>query len=160
MIGDAAGCTLGGFLTDALLRRTGSRRWSRRIMGLTGKGLGAVLLLTGASVNEPLAAVVLITLSAFCADLAVASHWAVCSDTAGRYVATVFGAMNMIAGLGAVLSPVLAGQVLEWLSPTAVGDALARERAWDVVMLVFAGTLGACALCWLRIDAEEPMVRE
>ncbi|HXG11413.1 MAG TPA: MFS transporter [Gemmataceae bacterium] len=38
MICGAIGCTLGGLCTDWLVRRTGSRRWGRRIMGLVGKG--------------------------------------------------------------------------------------------------------------------------
>lgn len=157
LIGGAIGCSLGGYLTDRLLRQTGSRRWSRRLMGLCGKGGGAVLLFLGAQLNDPASAVVCITLSAFASDLALASHWAVCSDTAGRHVATVFGIMNTLAGLGGTLSSIVAGHLVESLSPTAVGDVAARARAWDLMLMVFAGTLALSALCWLRIDAEEPI---
>lgn len=126
-------------------------------MGLCGKGGGAVLLFLGAQLNDPASAVVCITLSAFASDLALASHWAVCSDTAGRHVATVFGIMNTLAGLGGTLSSIVAGHLVESLSPTAVGDVAARARAWDLMLMVFAGTLALSALCWLRIDAEEPI---
>jgi MFS family permease len=161
MIGGAAGCTLGGLATDWLVRRTGSRRWGRRLVGLAGKGGGAVLLLAGALANDPVWAVVLITLAAFTSDLAVAAHWALCTDTGGRFVATVFGIMNMVAGLGATLSPLVAGYLLDRLSPAdAAGhfDAAARARAWDLVLYLFAATLAVSALCWLRIDAEEVVV--
>ncbi len=163
MICGAAGCTLGGLLTDQLVRRTGSRRWGRRTMGLVGKGGGAVLLLAGASMDHPVAAVLLISLAAFTSDLAIAAHWAVCTDTGGRFVGTVFGIMNTMAAVGASLSPVLAGYLLSWLSPRdAAGafDPLARAQAWNWVLYLYAATLAMGALCWLRIDAEESMVGE
>src|SRR5262249_49867009 len=132
-------------------------------MGLVGKGGGALLLLAGASVDSPVWAVVLITLSAFTADLALAAHWAVCTDTGGRFVGTVFGFMNMIAGVGAAVSPMLAGFILERLSPSGLDgrfDAAARSQAWNYVLYLFAAMLAVSALCWLRIDAEESMVGE
>ena len=164
MIGGAIGCMIGGYLTDLLLRRTGSRRWSRRTMGLVGKGGGALLLLTASRMDAPFAAVVFFILSAFFADLALASQWAVCSDAGGRHLATVFGFANTLAGVGGLASPLVAGYVLEGMSPTSPEtlefDAAARAGAWDLVLLIFAGTLALSALCWLRVDAEEPMVRE
>jgi MFS family permease len=163
MLAGAIGCTLGGYLTDYLVRRTGSRRWGRRIPGLVGKGGGAVLLLAGASVDSSVLAIVLISLSAFTSDVALGAHWAVCTDAGGRLVGTVFGIMNTVAAVGAALSPVLVGYLLRWLSPRdAAGafDPLARAQAWNWVLYLFAGTLAVSALCWLRIDAEESMVGE
>src|SRR5437588_2307796 len=47
LLGGACGGPLGGYLNDYLIRRTGSRRWARRLVGLAGKGTAAVLLLGG-----------------------------------------------------------------------------------------------------------------
>jgi MFS family permease len=162
MILGAVGCTLGGLLTDRLVRRTGSRRWGRRIMGLVGKGGGSLFLLAGASVDDPAWAMLLISLSAFTSDLALAAHWAVCTDAGGRFVATVFGIMNMVAAVGAALSPVLIGYLLAWLSPCdGPGDfKTEREWAWNIVLYLFAATLALSALCWFGIDAEESMVSQ
>ncbi len=161
MIGGAIGCLLGGVLTDWLVRRTGSRRWGRRLMGLLGKGCGAALLLAGACAEDPVLALALISLSAFASDLALAAHWAVCTDAGGRFVGTVFGFMNTAAAVGAAVSPVLAGYVLRALSPRDAArhfDPAARAWAWDVILYGYAAALALSALCWLRIDAEESMV--
>lgn len=161
MLLGAIGCTLGGVLTDWLVRRTGSRRWGRRTMGLIGKGGGALLLLAGASADSPIWAVVLISLSAFTSDLALAAHWAICTDAGGRFVGTVFGFMNAVAAVGGALSPVLAGYILEGLSPTDEAhhfDPVARAHAWDCILYMFGGALALGAIGWLRIDPDESMV--
>src|SRR5207253_7663518 len=99
-------CTLGGVLTDWLVRRTGSRRWGRRLVGLAGKGGAAGLMLLAPLTDDPLTALVLLSLSSFLSDLSMAPTWAVCTDAGGRHVGAVFGFVNMFAGVGAVLSPV------------------------------------------------------
>jgi MFS family permease len=161
MICGGVGCLLGGVLTDWLTRRTGSRRWGRRLMGLLGKAGGAAFLLAGACVPDAAVALVLISLSAFTADLALAANWAVCTDAGGRFVGTVFGFMNTAAAVGAAISPVLAGYILDGLSPRDAArhfDPAARAWAWDLILYGYAAALALSALCWLRIDAEESMV--
>jgi len=72
--------------------------------------------------------------------------------------------MNTVAAVGAALSPVLAGYILQTLAPrdeaTRTFDPVARAWAWDVVLYLSAATLAVGALCWLRIDADESMVSE
>ena len=41
----AAGCLLGGWLTDRYIRRTGDRRWGRRVFGMFGHGVCVPLYL-------------------------------------------------------------------------------------------------------------------
>jgi MFS family permease len=159
----AAGCALGGALTDWLVRRTGSRRWGRRLVGLVGKGAATVFLAAGAWAADPAWAVALLSLSAFAGNLALPVTWAVCTDAGGRFVATVFAVMNTASAAGAVLSPVAIGYLLSRLAPAdAAGhfDAAARAHAWDVALAVLVAVSAASALCWLRIDAEESLVGE
>jgi MFS family permease len=163
LICGAAGCALGGVLTDWLVHCTGSRRWGRRLLGLVGKGGGAVLLLAGARAEHPAWAVVLLALSALAGNLALAPHWAVCTDAGGRFVATVFAVVNTAAAVGAALSPVVAGYVLRGLAPAGSDgtfDPAARAYAWDVTLYLFAAALAVSGVCWLRIDAEESLVGE
>src|SRR5262249_13085851 len=47
--GGALGCICGGWLTDWLLRRTRSRRWSRRLTGCGGFAFSAAALLASVS---------------------------------------------------------------------------------------------------------------
>jgi MFS family permease len=159
----AVGCALGGVLTDYLARRTGSRRWGRRLLRLAGKGGGAELLLAGARAEHPAAALVLLAMSALVSNLGMAPLWAVCTDAGGRFVGTVFGVVNTASAVGAFLSPVVAGYVLTALAPAGPDgafDPAARSYAWDVVLYLFAAALALSAVCWLRIDAEESLVGE
>jgi hypothetical protein len=113
--------------------------------------------------NDPRWAVALISLSAFFSDLSLAAHWAVSTDIGGRFVGTVFGVMNWMAAIGGWLSPLIAGYLLKGLSPRDGAGAFniaARESAWNTILYMFSATLALCAVCWLRIDAGEPLVRE
>jgi hypothetical protein len=89
--------------------------------------------------------------------------WAVCTDAGGRFVGTVFGVINTAAAVGAFLSPVVAGYLLNGLAPADAGgtfDPVARPYAWDVVLCLFAAALAVSAVCWLRIDADEVFAAE
>src|SRR5205823_4335295 len=99
----------------------------------------------------------LIALASFVDDLAMAPLWAVCTDTGGRFAATVFALMNTVAAGAAILSPLAAGYLLEHLAPAGASDLLARRHAWNVVLYFFAAMLAASAACWAAIDADRPI---
>ena len=47
LLGGVTGGIVGGYLNDWLIRRTGSRRWVRSLVGFAGKFLAAITLATG-----------------------------------------------------------------------------------------------------------------
>jgi MFS transporter, ACS family, glucarate transporter len=150
----AAGALLGGRLSDLLVMWTGSRRWGRSLLGVGGFTAAGLCVLASGFVAAAWQAMFLWCAASFFNDLAIPVIWAVCADVGGRFSGTVAGIMNMLGGVGGMLSPALIPVVLAALPP-GYSDAL-RWR------LIFAGLsvawfVGAAA--WLLIDAGKPMFR-
>jgi nitrate/nitrite transporter NarK len=122
------GDTVGGVLSDWILRRTGR-------LGLARSGVIAFGLLGAATVLTPLLftrdlTTVTLCLSAafFCAELVVAPIWAVPMDIAPAHAGTASGMMNLGFGLAGVISPVAFGYALDvtgsWTVPFIASIAL------------------------------------
>jgi len=145
----AAGCLVGGRLSDRLVLVIG-RRWGRSLLGLFGFGGAALCFLTGGLVRDATVAVTLLSLACFINDMAVPVLWALAADIGGRYAGTVGGFMNMVGGFGAMITPVLIPHLYNSLSGPI------PER-WAIVMAVLAATWFVGALAWLGVDASKPL---
>ena len=78
----AISCLAGGALSDWLTRRTGSLRWGRSLVGLTGFALTAAGFAAAAASDGPRRAVICLTLAAGAVDLAVPAAWVAASTSA------------------------------------------------------------------------------
>ena len=108
-------CLVGGVSTDAFIRRTGNRKWGRRLFGIIGHGLCAACYFAAIFfMKSPWAFVLLIAFAAFWNDLTMGSAWASCLDIGRRYSGIVAGCMNSIGNLGGALAGISTGKILEW----------------------------------------------
>jgi MFS transporter, ACS family, glucarate transporter len=137
-------CCAGGAWSDRLVRRLG-RRWGRSLLGVAGFGVAGICDLLIPWMGDPWLVIGLICAACAVQDLALAGLWAVGADIGGRYSGTVLGTMNMMGGIGAILSPVLT-------------PLLSKVYDWDTAFVVFAGSYLLGSLLWLRIDATEQIV--
>ena len=137
-------CCAGGAWSDRLVLRLG-RRWGRSWLGVAGFGVAGLCDLLIPWMDNPWSVIGLICAACAVQDLALAGLWAVGADIGGRYAGTVLGTMNMMGGIGAILSPLLT-------------PMLAKEYDWDMAFLTFAGAYFLGSLLWLRIDATEQIV--
>jgi nitrate/nitrite transporter NarK len=138
------GDTLGGVLSDWILRRTGR-------LGLARSGVIAFGLLGAAAFLMPLLftrdlTTVTLCLSAafFCAELVVAPIWAVPMDIAPAHAGTASGMMNLGFGLAGVISPV------------AFGYALDATGSWTVPFMASIALLVLGAAMTLLMRPERP----
>lgn len=141
----AVTCLTGGALSDWVIRRTGSLRWGRRIVGLTGFTLTAAGFGAAALAEGPLAAVLCLTLGAGAMDLAVPVAWAACLDVGGRFGGTTTGFMNTASSISAMISPLAAAKLYEHF-----GSFHAMFASAAVVYLL-------AGLLWLKIDPSRPV---
>jgi MFS family permease len=168
----AAGCLAGGWLTDRHIRRTGNRKWGRRIFGMVGHGVCVPLYLYCIVAPGPWSFAVPLALTGFFNDLAMGSAWATCQDIGRRHAAIVAGCMNTVGNLGGAAAGWLVGELLlrsrglygppgvdfASLSSEARKAALLPGYTWN--FLTFAAMYALAVVLWLRIDATKPVFRE
>ena len=107
------GDTLGGLLSDRLARTTGNLKTARRNV-VIGALLGAAAALTPLLfVHDIVLAAACLSLGFFCAELAIGPMWAIPMDIAPRYSGTASGLMNVGSAFAAIVSPVVAGWLID-----------------------------------------------
>jgi MFS family permease len=107
------GDTIGGVLSDWLLRRTGNRLIARRNLVVAGM-LGALLsLLPLLFVQDLVVAAVCLSLGFFFAELTIGPMWAIPMDIAPQFSGTAAGLMNVGSAFAAIVSPVVAGWIID-----------------------------------------------
>lgn len=115
------GDTLGGVISDRLLRKTGSLTIARRSVIVTGF-LGAfVFLIPVVLFHDLTIAAVCLALAFFFAELIVGPIWSVPMDIAPRYAGTASGMMNFGFGVAGLVSPSSFGYLVDlthnWVVP-------------------------------------------
>ncbi len=126
IVGSVA-ATLGGWLCDRLSVRLGPSAGCRlTVMG--GLLTCAPLLVAGAIVANPIAAVTLLSLSFGATQLTDGAYWAAAMRIGGRDAAAVTGFMNtggnVVGGIGALLVPLVA-RSFGWMAAVGTGALFA-----------------------------------
>ena len=139
-------CLLGGVLSDWLIRRLGSRKWGRRLVGHRRPGAGGA----GDPVSVLWVEQVWLLGLAFSAwfffnDATMAPAWASWRDVGERHAGTLSGAMNMTGAFFGAVGMAFAGRLFE-------------RGLDDVVFVAFACSYVLAALCWLAVDVTKPLV--
>ena len=136
------GSLAGGVMSDAVLRRTGSRRLARQVVAVVSLGLCAALTCSAYFFSDALAAVLIISAGGFCAAVAGPCSYTITIDMGGEHVPTVNSVMNLCGNVGAMLFPL----AVPWL--------LRETGSWNAVLLSFGALYIAAALCWWGLRPE------
>ncbi len=143
----AAGCLLGGFLSDRLTARFGLSI-GRKLVPCLSLAASGLLLIAMTLTRKQAAIVVLSSLGFGLADLMLPAAWAICLDIAGPYAGVVTGTMNTAGQLGGFVCAVSFGYAVQ-----AAGNY--QTPVWIVAAMV----IFSAALFW-RIDPAHPLIRE
>lgn len=139
----------GGRISDWLLVKTGSPRIARQGVATAAMLACAGLIFVAYGVQSPRIAVLLISAGAYCAAYGGPISYTITIDMGGRYVAPVFGTMNMVGNLGALAFPVVVPEILDWTG-----------KNWNAVMLLFAGLYVAAAAFWLLLNPRGTVLQQ
>jgi sugar phosphate permease len=113
LIGGVVGDTLGGVLSDRVLRRTGRPMFARRIFLLIGF-IGSLLCLLPLVFTPPLnVAVIALAFSFFFLELTNAQLWAIPMDVAPIWSGTASGMMNTGFAVAGIVSPIVVGALVD-----------------------------------------------
>jgi MFS transporter, ACS family, glucarate transporter len=149
LLGGAIGGALGGVLNDFFIYATGNRRWSRSLVALTGKGLAALFLLAAMLMyyDNPYNFCIMLFFVKLFGDWSLTTSWSTVTDIGGRATATVFAFNNSVAGIAAIIAPLLYGYV-------------AQHYGWRWMFVIAGAAYVLCALSWLLINCTIPILRE
>jgi MFS family permease len=154
-LGGVIGTTLGGWVSDAVLRRTGDIRRARRVVITFGflSPLVFVVPLMAGHLGVTAAAGCLGAML-FLSELVTAPLWALAMDLAPFHAGTAGGVMNTGLGIAAAVSPPIVGRLLD------------AGASWHVVIGIsmFFLVLGPVAVRLVRPDRpylgeDEPPMR-
>ncbi len=156
--GGAVGGIIGGYCNDALIARTGNRRWSRVAVGFTGKLLACGLMFVVVAQTSGVAAGSALFAVKFFSDWSQPTVWGTCTDLGGRYSGTVFGIINTSGTVGGFISPIVFGWILDVNTaqqvvkgtPTMVTD-------FNPLFLTVAAMYIVSAVCWFFVDCSKPL---
>jgi MFS family permease len=125
------GDTVGGILSDRILRSTGDvakARISIIVVGFLGSFCFMVPIVV---VHDLLTVAICLSMAFFFAELIVAPIWAIPMDITPEYSGSASGFMNFGFGMAGIISPVVFGWAIDWTG------------RWDVP---FIGSLGVLLL--------------
>ena len=134
------GALISGMVSGPLGQRLGLATTRRAICCVGFAGASAGLILAAASQN-PVAAVLAVSVSSFCNDLVMPVTWATAADVGGVWSATVAAMMNMADNAGGALYGLTAGLVLE-----------RTHHDWSAVLYMGAIVYLAGLPIWLALD--------
>jgi sugar phosphate permease len=140
------GSLFAGWATSTLTTRLGSAHRARRLMGYISYGGAAAMLLAFTWIANPVAALAVMSVSSFAAELSGPISWTTAMDIGGENVGAVSGFMNTLGQLGASVAPAATGLLLQLTG-----------NGWTLTFYASALIYAGGALCWRFIDSTKPV---
>lgn len=139
------GFWFGGWITDTLVRRTGSLKLARNGIGVVGYAASAVALIAVTRTGNDILAAVLLAAALCMQTTTTSAAWSVCLDIGQKNAGVVTGLMNTVGNIGGALAPLV------------VGYALNEWNSWTLPFYIMAGVFMLGVVMWLLIDPDKTL---
>lgn len=138
----ALGFLSGGFLVDAIFRRTGKRMFSRKVVLVTSLLISALCIGLTGMVEAATTAVGVMTIAIGFLMLAAPAYWAIIQDSVPRHqVGTASGFMHGLANVSGIVGPTATGFIIQgtgsYVSAFVLAGALGLMGA--MILAAFVG---------------------
>lgn len=154
LAGGAVGCFCGGYLSGWIVRLTGERKRSRRMIGICTLGSAGLLLGACTQFESPVVTSLCAALAFGCAQAQQGNWWATVTDISGKHLGAMFGLMNSLGVPGAFISPIFLGGFVDWRNE----HGYVGRGQWDPGFYVYATVLLIGACCWVFIEPTKSIV--
>ena len=111
--GGVVGDTLGGVVTDRVYERTRDHNKARRNLVIAGFLCSLASMLPILFVHDVTLAAIFLSAAFFFSEFTIGPMWAIPMDIAPKYSGTASGLMNSGSALAAIISPVIAGYLID-----------------------------------------------
>ncbi len=147
LISLVVGALIGGTVSDIVLRESGSLRLARSGVAAASMLLCAAFVIAAYFIQDPVLAVIVISLGTFCAAFGGPCAYTITIDMGGRNVPILFGTMNMVGNLGAFAF--------------IRSVPMIREHfGWAAVLVLFAMLYVAAAFFWSLVNPNRTILEQ
>jgi sugar phosphate permease len=152
----AFGCLFGGWLTDWLVQTTGNRRWSRTAQAVVGAAFASLCILASVRINSTELSAVFVALACLGVQIQVPAWWASATQVSGKHLGALFGLMNMLGAVGAILSQIFFGYSADYMKGLSYSGRAQWDPAWYAYVVV--ALIGM--ILWSLINPEKTVERQ
>ncbi len=145
MLAMGAGMAIGGMSTDFICQRFGTAR-GRRVIVVTGMGLGALFGLLGVNVTGQINVAMCLAISMAALGMCEGVFWTTATDIGGKSRGFSGAFMNTIGNVGGLISPVLT-------------PIMAERMGWPGAITIACVIVGLGGAVWFAITLPEPPPR-
>ncbi len=149
LTGVVLGTLTGGILIDIIFKWTGNKYISRSLLCVFSHMFCAFCILISSWI-DPLYAVYLISCGTFLSGIGNPSAWVTSMDLGGNHTSVVIAVMNMVGVVGAYSSPIVVGNLFDYIKTMPVPN-------WNLVLYLFAGIYLMATLCWVFVNPNQKL---
>ena len=139
-----AGDTLGGVVTDKILKRSGNLRQARSFMVSVCMFLSMLSLIPLMFTHKLNVSVLFLSAGFFFSEMTIGPMWATPMDIAPEHCGTASGIMNCGSALAAIISPVVSGFIID------------RTDNWQLPFVASMVLMGVGVLLAYRMRPDSP----
>ena len=118
---------------------------------MIGAAIAGTGILASIRTDSAVLASVFVAMACFGVQIQVPAWWASATQVSGRHLGALFGMMNMLGAVGAILSQLFLGRFADWMK----GMGYSGRAQWDPGFYVYVVVALIGMVLWSLINPEK-----